>query len=61
VAPRRADALAAGVRRVLDDSGRRGALVAAGRELVERRFSSVRMRSEYDTVYEDVRKGLSRS
>ena len=57
VAPRCADALAAGVRRVLDDPDRRGVLVVAGRALAERRFSSERMQSEYDSVYEVVRKG----
>ncbi|GAA4752237.1 glycosyltransferase family 4 protein [Nocardioides endophyticus] len=57
VAPRRPDALAAGVRRVLDDPARRDALVSAGRALVEQRFSSARMQSDYESVYEGVRKG----
>jgi glycosyltransferase involved in cell wall biosynthesis len=57
VAPRRADTLAAGVRRVLDDPARRDALVSAGRGLVEQRFSSARMQSDYDSIYEGVRKG----
>ena len=57
VAPASADALAAGVRRVLDDADRRDALVSAGRELVDRRFSSARMQSDYVSVYEGVRKG----
>lgn len=56
VAPHRADALAAGVRRALDDPARRAAQVSAGRALVDRRFSSARMQSEYDSVYESVRK-----
>ena len=57
VAPHRADALAAGVRRVLDDPSRRDALVSAGRALVQQRFSSARMQSDYASVYEWVRKG----
>jgi glycosyltransferase involved in cell wall biosynthesis len=61
VAPQSADALADGVRRVLGDAARRDALVSAGRELVVRRFSSSRMQSEYDSVYETVRKGVAPS
>ncbi len=57
VTPGRADALAAGVRRVLDDPDRRDALVSAGRALADRRFSSVRMQSDYESVYEGVREG----
>jgi glycosyltransferase involved in cell wall biosynthesis len=57
VAPQHADALAAAVRRVLDDPARRAGMVSAGRELVDRRFSSARMRSDYEAVYEIVRKG----
>jgi glycosyltransferase involved in cell wall biosynthesis len=57
VAPHRADALAAGVRRVLDDPARREARVSVGRALVGRRYSSARMQSDYDSVYEDLRKG----
>jgi glycosyltransferase involved in cell wall biosynthesis len=57
VAPQRADALVAGVRRVLDDPDRRGALVSAGRTLVDQRYSSARMQSDYGSVYEGVRKG----
>lgn len=61
VAPQCADALATGIRRVLDDPQRRRALVSAGREVVNRRYSSSRMQSQYDSVYESVRKGAVRS
>ena len=52
VEPHRADALAAGVRRLLDDPVRRQHLVTGGIELVQQRFSSARMQSEYAEVYE---------
>lgn len=55
VAPRRADALAAGVRRVLADPDRRDALVSAGRALADQRYSSARMQSDYESVYEAMR------
>lgn len=60
VAPHRADALAAGVRRLLDDPARRQHLVTGGSELVRQRFSSARMQSEYADVYARAIRGTKR-
>ncbi|WP_028642307.1 glycosyltransferase [Nocardioides sp. URHA0020] len=51
VTPGRADALADGVRRLLDDPRRRRDLTTAGPLLVRERFSSARMQSDYLEVY----------
>jgi glycosyltransferase involved in cell wall biosynthesis len=54
VAPGHAEALAAGVRRVLADGERRAALLTRSDEVVGQRFSSVRMMAAYESLYRDV-------
>ena len=61
VAPQRADALAAGVRRVLDDPARRTPWSPPAASSCDERFSSSRMQSEYADVYEARNKGARRS
>jgi glycosyltransferase involved in cell wall biosynthesis len=55
VEPGSAEELRRGVRAVLGDQRRRRELAERGRDLVRVRFSSSRMRSDYGSIYDNVR------